>query len=843
MKRFLTILLVVFILVALNFLLLKHFNTLLWPYLWPQPGIFIVLGFFAAAIWFRELFQGIWRLRLIGLFMIFIGQSYLIHSIEVTFREFSLISIVHLVGFTGTFLVMILNYINQTAPKSNRTPPPLPANLPYVAAVVPTYGEPCDILEKTVLYLKQLEYPSDRLYILISDDGHRDEVRNLAERHGIHYNLGAKKDAKAGNLNSALEHLDKHFPQATLILTQDADELIAPSFLQKMVGYFEDPQIAFVQTPKEAFTPEGDPFGNRDRVFYDILQPGRNGSGAAFSCGSGVVWRIAAVKDIGGYATWNLVEDMTTSYFLHCAGYRSEYHNEILTIGLSPDDIPGLLKQRGTWAADTWRFFIFNNPLWKASQLSLRQRLQYLELGMFYMASTVFMPLLMLTPILSLATGNFIPIEGAALFPWIGISVLYYLALAKGNLTFLRRMWQYWIGHWPTYTKALWIAVRSRRKKPSYKVTRKTRQNGFYGRLLWPQFLYLFLGSAVIIYSLFWLPDVSRATLWSNIGILLFFMYLVSRICRTAFHGLSLDTVPGITTFRQAAAQTVALLSTLLSQLQTLAKTMTGQPTANTSNPSLVTRYRLAVSISMILLLSAAGISTGLMAQGVDNLQMFTPVNPVVDAVQVQAQAPLPSLEPQSAALLTPMAIQSSPTPTASPTQLVPTASPTELIPTSLSTTTKPPSPTSTANLILSTPTKTPSPSPTAILTKPPTAVPSPSSTPTTVMKYTAPILLEPNIDFNFNAGNTLTLYWQPVGQLAPNEQYAVRLVYSFQNELTYRGHQVTETEWTVPRWLFGQVDGPDHHYDWFVFVERVNADGSTTTISPPSEIRNFTWR
>jgi cellulose synthase (UDP-forming) len=264
---------------------------------------------------------------------------------------------------------------------------------------VPTYGEPYEILEKTIVHLKKLDYPADRLYILISDDSHRDEIRRLAELHQVHYNPGARKDAKAGNLNSALEYLDEHFPQATLILTQDADEIIASSFLKKTVGYFQDPKLAFVQTPKEAFTPRGDPFGNRDRIFYDILQPGRNGSGAAFSCGSGVIWRIAALKSIGGFVTWNLVEDLTTSYFLHSAGYRSEYHNEILTAGLSPDDIPGLLKQRGTWAADTWRFFLFNNPLHRPG-LSLRQRLQYFELGMFYMASTLFTPALMLTPIL-----------------------------------------------------------------------------------------------------------------------------------------------------------------------------------------------------------------------------------------------------------------------------------------------------------------------------------------------------------------------------------------------------------------------------------------------------------
>lgn len=526
---------------ALNYLLLTRLHTLIWPYLWPQPAIYLLVGLLVAALWVPELARDPWPLRIIGPLMIFIGQSYLVHSYQSLLAAPSLPAALHFVGFLGTLLVMSLSFVNQMAPRNNKMAPPLPASLPYVAAVIPTYGEPVAILERTVVSLKALDYPRERLHIVISDDGHREEVRRLAEAHGVAYSPGAQRDAKAGNLNSALVYLEQAFPQATLVLTQDADELIHPEFLRKIVGYFRDEQIAFVQTPKEAFTPSGDPFGNRDRIFYDVLQPGRNGSGAAFSCGSGVLWRIGALRAIGGFSTWNIVEDMTTSYFLHCAGYSSEYHNEVLTAGLSPDDIPGLLKQRGTWAADTWRWFIFQNPL-RAPRLSLRQRLQYLELGMFYVSSVLFMPLLMVTPAISLLTGIFVPIEGAALFPWVFASVLYYLVLARGNLTYLFRMWQYWIGHWPTYTRAFFIAARSRTQKPSYKVTRKTRQAGFYGQLVWQQFAYLLVGVLLTLRAIFWMGEVSVATRLVNVGALGFYMIMVSGICGAAFYGTSSAT-------------------------------------------------------------------------------------------------------------------------------------------------------------------------------------------------------------------------------------------------------------------------------------------------------------
>jgi cellulose synthase (UDP-forming) len=283
-------------------------------------------------------------------------------------------------------------------------------------------------------------------------------------------------------------------------------------------------------------TPKADPFGTRDRIFFDILQVGRNGFNAAFACGSGVVWRINAVKSIGGFVTWNVVEDLTTSYWLHSAGYRSEYHNEKLSVGLAPDDIPGLLKQRGTWAMDTWRLFLFDNPLFKRG-LTLAQRLQYLELGMFYMMSTFFMPLLMFVPIVSLLSGQFVPISASVMIPWMTVSVLYYVVLSRGRSLYILRMWQYLLGHWPTYTKAFLIAVRSRFRKPKYVVTRKTRDSGFYAHYLWAQFLFLLVGAAAVIYGIFTPYDVALETRLINIGILLFFMFMMSGICRAAFYG------------------------------------------------------------------------------------------------------------------------------------------------------------------------------------------------------------------------------------------------------------------------------------------------------------------
>src|SRR5258706_5467518 len=250
-QKYLYYLPIVALLVLSNFMLLIYFNTLLWPYLWPKPAVFIIVAAAFALLVVPELSRGIWLLRIVGLLQIFVGECYLFHSFDVLESHFSALALIHFIGVAGMYFVILINYSNQIRPRSNTAAPPLPNDLPYVAAVIPTFNEPYKIVERTLQTLLALDYPKDRLFIVISDDGHRPEMREMARIYHVAYNYGPQGDAKAGNLNSALRYIKAQWSQAQLVLTQDADELVVPTFLCKTVGYFSDPQVAFVQTPTD----------------------------------------------------------------------------------------------------------------------------------------------------------------------------------------------------------------------------------------------------------------------------------------------------------------------------------------------------------------------------------------------------------------------------------------------------------------------------------------------------------------------------------------------------------------------------------------------------------------
>jgi hypothetical protein len=154
--------------------------------------------------------------------------------------------------------------------------------------------------------------------------------------------------------------------------------------------------------------------------------------------------------------------------------------------------------------------------------------------------------------------------------------------------------------------------------------------------------------------------------------------------------------------------------------------------------------------------------------------------------------------------------------------------------------------PTSTPVVIVVTATATPEPpaTDTPVPTDTPEGgvPPEPIVTETPGFKYPAPALIWPE-DGSLAPGIINILQWESVGTLADDEWYATRLIFRQQGQLVYEGDRVKIPEWRVPDRLFYAADGPDLEYTWYVFVERDNADGSVTKLSPDSETWVFTWK
>lgn len=176
-------------------------------------------------------------------------------------------------------------------------PPPAPPGL-RVDVYITCYNEPVELVRKTVRAALAIHYPH-QTYLL--DDGNSPAMRAMAAEEGCGYItrsaawIGFDRHAKAGNLINALEHTTGDY-----ILILDADQVPLPQILDRTLGYFSDPKVAFVQTPQYFVNvPPGDPFGSQAPLFYGPIQQGKDGWNAAFFCGSNAVLRREALARTG----------------------------------------------------------------------------------------------------------------------------------------------------------------------------------------------------------------------------------------------------------------------------------------------------------------------------------------------------------------------------------------------------------------------------------------------------------------------------------------------------------------------------------------------------------------
>lgn len=257
------------------------------------------------------------------------------------------------------------------------TLPPLEGR--RVAILIATYDEDEDVLRPTVVGALAVrnDVPPE---VWVLDDGGRPWVEEMCDEIGARYlcRPAPRSHAKAGNINHALEHVDTEF-----IVTLDADHVPRPELIERMLGHMADPRVAVVQGP-QAFYNRGfghpraqeDPLRNEQSIFFDVICRGKDRHGAAFWCGCPSLLRREALMEVGGVATETVVEDAHTSMKLNARGWTVAYHDEVMALGIAPEEIGAFVVQRGRWARGSLQMLRLERPLFKRG-LSRAQRLEY----------------------------------------------------------------------------------------------------------------------------------------------------------------------------------------------------------------------------------------------------------------------------------------------------------------------------------------------------------------------------------------------------------------------------------------------------------------------------------
>ncbi len=284
-------------------------------------------------------------------------------------------------------------------------------------------GEPHEMILETLQAMVNVTYPHTTY---LCDEGDDPALKEACRRMGVvHVTRTIKKDAKAGNINNALQ-----FAKGEIAVILDPDHVPDPHFLDRVLPYFEDEEVGYVQVV-QAYKNQDESLiaraaAEQTYVFYGPMQMCMHSYGTAQAIGANCCFRRSALDSIGGHAA-GLSEDMHTAMQLHAKGWKSVYVPEILTRGLVPATLSAYYKQQLKWSRGTFELLFVTYPK-LFTKFTWQQKLHYFTLPLYYLFG-LFDLLSIAVPILSLFLAK-VPWQfdleefALAFFPLIGVSML-----------------------------------------------------------------------------------------------------------------------------------------------------------------------------------------------------------------------------------------------------------------------------------------------------------------------------------------------------------------------------------------------------------------------------------
>ena len=243
---------------------------------------------------------------------------------------------------------LLVAYLQKRFTRIDSTPLPL-GKLPTVAVVVPCFNEE-DTVELTMNSLLGLDYPAHLLQIIVVDDGSTDKTWERVQQyaHDARVKLLQKENGgKHTAMNFALEHID-----AELIGCLDADSVVEPDALQKIVPIFVNQKIAAVTPGIHVRNPET-MLQHMQNVEYKLSIFNRwifAGLGSVFiTPGPFSFFRASVLRELGGWKYAHSTEDMELALRIQIAGHLIANAPKAIVHTSTPRTYPKLFRQRVRW--------------------------------------------------------------------------------------------------------------------------------------------------------------------------------------------------------------------------------------------------------------------------------------------------------------------------------------------------------------------------------------------------------------------------------------------------------------------------------------------------------------
>ncbi len=311
---------------------------------------------------------------------------------------------------TGVIALFILVNVGTMARATMLARDPVPVLPPrglkvaFLTTIVPG-KEPLSMVRTTLEAAKRVQY-REGVDVWLLDEGDDPAVKEMCIRLAVFYftRQGVerwnqrsgpfKAKSKHGNYNS---WLDAHGDEYDVMLSVDPDHVPMKNFARRFLGYFRDPDVAFVVGPQV--------YGNytnfvtraaesQQFLFHSVLQRAGNSTRSPMLVGTNNAVRIDALRQVGGFRD-SVTEDLATSLEIHTARnpksgrrWTSIYTPDVVAVGEGPSTFTDFFTQQFRWALGA--NFITLRRFWRiAHKLPPRQVANYALLLSYYPTTAI----------------------------------------------------------------------------------------------------------------------------------------------------------------------------------------------------------------------------------------------------------------------------------------------------------------------------------------------------------------------------------------------------------------------------------------------------------------------
>ncbi len=263
--------------------------------------------------------------------------------------------------FIAVFFEVFLLVTYLSAPARAARRKKTSTDTPRIAIIVPCFNEEKTV-GGTVRSLLALEYPKDKLTLVLVNDGSTDGTREVMDEFAhepgvivIHKENGGKHSA----MNLGIERV----PDAEFIGCLDADSFVAPDALREVIGFFDDQKVAAVTAAMSVHEPKNllELMQNADYIsgitFRHIIA---SLNGLYVTPGPFSFYRRSILDEIGYFRKGYNTEDMEMALRIQRHGYKIENAPRARVYTKTPKTVRALVKQRTRWTTGFLRNVLYD---------------------------------------------------------------------------------------------------------------------------------------------------------------------------------------------------------------------------------------------------------------------------------------------------------------------------------------------------------------------------------------------------------------------------------------------------------------------------------------------------